>query len=254
MRISELIYSNMTGMKVSCMYTLIATVKPDTSFTVNIKALIVIYAQVGSLILPLCAFSVSNMHVKSLCVFLKVKWAEQQVVKQRKKRDIYSEPVDPKFAQQWYLVSCTPIHTRADVVSKSLLPQPNSLVHNEGVSLGSKKEGHVFCIMGLNTVQLKLNQCWLPSIQHMRNHMGRNLWTPDHNLTKRLWDDRGHGLHPKPVHPASVPDLTNAVGTEWKISTDMLQHRVKNLPKRLALGLTFLSGRCPQIYSRIVYE
>ncbi|XP_060797058.1 furin (paired basic amino acid cleaving enzyme) a [Neoarius graeffei] len=32
-----------------------------------------------------------------------VKWAEQQVVKRRKKRDIYSEPVDPKFAQQWYL-------------------------------------------------------------------------------------------------------------------------------------------------------
>uniref|UniRef100_W5U9N0 Furin-1 n=1 Tax=Ictalurus punctatus TaxID=7998 RepID=W5U9N0_ICTPU len=32
-----------------------------------------------------------------------VKWTEQQVVKPRKKRDIYSEPVDPKFAQQWYL-------------------------------------------------------------------------------------------------------------------------------------------------------
>uniref|UniRef100_A0A4W4G615 P/Homo B domain-containing protein n=1 Tax=Electrophorus electricus TaxID=8005 RepID=A0A4W4G615_ELEEL len=34
-----------------------------------------------------------------------VTWAEQQVVKQRKKRDIYSEPADPKFAEQWYLVS-----------------------------------------------------------------------------------------------------------------------------------------------------
>lgn len=32
-----------------------------------------------------------------------VSWAEQQVVKRRKKRDIYSEPIDPKFAQQWYL-------------------------------------------------------------------------------------------------------------------------------------------------------
>ncbi|KAK1798533.1 hypothetical protein P4O66_006827 [Electrophorus voltai] len=32
-----------------------------------------------------------------------VTWAEQQVVKQRKKRDIYSEPADPKFAEQWYL-------------------------------------------------------------------------------------------------------------------------------------------------------
>ncbi|XP_052006866.1 furin (paired basic amino acid cleaving enzyme) a [Xyrauchen texanus] len=32
-----------------------------------------------------------------------VMWAEQQVVKQRKKRDIYNELADPKFAQQWYL-------------------------------------------------------------------------------------------------------------------------------------------------------
>ncbi|XP_051947682.1 furin-1-like [Xyrauchen texanus] len=32
-----------------------------------------------------------------------VMWAEQQVVKQRKKRDIYNESDDPKFAQQWYL-------------------------------------------------------------------------------------------------------------------------------------------------------
>ncbi|XP_073692810.1 furin-like [Garra rufa] len=32
-----------------------------------------------------------------------VMWAEQQVVKRRTKRDIYYEPSDPKFAQQWYL-------------------------------------------------------------------------------------------------------------------------------------------------------
>ncbi|TRY92453.1 hypothetical protein DNTS_028160, partial [Danionella cerebrum] len=32
-----------------------------------------------------------------------VKWAEQQVAKRRKKRDIYYEPSDPKFEQQWYL-------------------------------------------------------------------------------------------------------------------------------------------------------
>uniref|UniRef100_A0AAY5ED52 P/Homo B domain-containing protein n=1 Tax=Electrophorus electricus TaxID=8005 RepID=A0AAY5ED52_ELEEL len=30
-------------------------------------------------------------------------WAEQQVAKRRRKRDIYSEPTDPKFPQQWYL-------------------------------------------------------------------------------------------------------------------------------------------------------
>uniref|UniRef100_A0A671UNM4 Furin (paired basic amino acid cleaving enzyme) a n=1 Tax=Sparus aurata TaxID=8175 RepID=A0A671UNM4_SPAAU len=33
----------------------------------------------------------------------KVTWAEQQVSKQRKKRDVYVEPYDPKFRDQWYL-------------------------------------------------------------------------------------------------------------------------------------------------------
>uniref|UniRef100_A0AAY4CEV3 P/Homo B domain-containing protein n=1 Tax=Denticeps clupeoides TaxID=299321 RepID=A0AAY4CEV3_9TELE len=34
-----------------------------------------------------------------------VTWLEQQVVKRRVKRDVYSEPTDPKFAQQWYLLN-----------------------------------------------------------------------------------------------------------------------------------------------------
>uniref|UniRef100_A0A7N8YL79 Furin (paired basic amino acid cleaving enzyme) a n=1 Tax=Mastacembelus armatus TaxID=205130 RepID=A0A7N8YL79_9TELE len=33
----------------------------------------------------------------------KVTWAEQQVSKQRKKRDVFVEPSDPKFRDQWYL-------------------------------------------------------------------------------------------------------------------------------------------------------
>lgn len=33
----------------------------------------------------------------------KVTWAEQQVVKRRKKRDVFEEPLDPKFRDQWYL-------------------------------------------------------------------------------------------------------------------------------------------------------
>nr|XP_023670000.1 furin-1-like isoform X1 [Paramormyrops kingsleyae]XP_023670001.1 furin-1-like isoform X1 [Paramormyrops kingsleyae]XP_023670002.1 furin-1-like isoform X1 [Paramormyrops kingsleyae]XP_023670003.1 furin-1-like isoform X1 [Paramormyrops kingsleyae]XP_023670004.1 furin-1-like isoform X1 [Paramormyrops kingsleyae]XP_023670005.1 furin-1-like isoform X1 [Paramormyrops kingsleyae]XP_023670007.1 furin-1-like isoform X1 [Paramormyrops kingsleyae]XP_023670008.1 furin-1-like isoform X1 [Paramormyrops len=32
-----------------------------------------------------------------------VVWVEQQVIKKRKKRDIYTELSDPKFSQQWYL-------------------------------------------------------------------------------------------------------------------------------------------------------
>ncbi|NXY50616.1 FURIN protein, partial [Ceuthmochares aereus] len=33
-----------------------------------------------------------------------VQWLEQQVAKRRTKRDIFMEPTDPKFPQQWYLV------------------------------------------------------------------------------------------------------------------------------------------------------
>uniref|UniRef100_A0A674MVN2 Furin (paired basic amino acid cleaving enzyme) b n=1 Tax=Takifugu rubripes TaxID=31033 RepID=A0A674MVN2_TAKRU len=33
----------------------------------------------------------------------KVLWAEQQVVKKRKKRDVYEDPTDPDFPKQWYL-------------------------------------------------------------------------------------------------------------------------------------------------------
>uniref|UniRef100_A0A8C9YB09 Furin (paired basic amino acid cleaving enzyme) a n=1 Tax=Sander lucioperca TaxID=283035 RepID=A0A8C9YB09_SANLU len=33
----------------------------------------------------------------------KVTWAEQQVSKRRKKRDVFVEPLDPKFRDQWYL-------------------------------------------------------------------------------------------------------------------------------------------------------
>lgn len=32
-----------------------------------------------------------------------VLWAEQQIAKRRRKRDIHMEPTDPKFPQQWYL-------------------------------------------------------------------------------------------------------------------------------------------------------
>ncbi|NXR76154.1 FURIN protein, partial [Pycnonotus jocosus] len=34
-----------------------------------------------------------------------VQWLEQQVAKRRSKRDVFMEPTDPKFPQQWYLVS-----------------------------------------------------------------------------------------------------------------------------------------------------
>lgn len=36
-----------------------------------------------------------------------VQWLEQQVAKRRTKRDLYQEPTDPKFPQQWYLSGVT---------------------------------------------------------------------------------------------------------------------------------------------------
>ncbi|XP_014405077.1 PREDICTED: furin [Myotis brandtii] len=36
-----------------------------------------------------------------------VQWLEQQVAKRRTKRDLYLEPTDPKFPQQWYLSGVT---------------------------------------------------------------------------------------------------------------------------------------------------
>lgn len=53
----------------------------------------------ASLFLPLCPHH----------LFLtpsQVLWLEQQVAKRRIKRDVYQEPTDPKFPQQWYLVCC----------------------------------------------------------------------------------------------------------------------------------------------------
>ncbi|XP_028647235.2 furin-1 [Erpetoichthys calabaricus] len=43
-----------------------------------------------------------SLHLK-LQLEPKVRWTEQQVIKKRKKRDLYIEPSDPKFSQQWYL-------------------------------------------------------------------------------------------------------------------------------------------------------
>uniref|UniRef100_A0A8C7XVH5 Furin (paired basic amino acid cleaving enzyme) b n=1 Tax=Oryzias sinensis TaxID=183150 RepID=A0A8C7XVH5_9TELE len=41
------------------------------------------------------------------CLCLYILWAEQQVVKKRKKRDIYEDPTDPDFPKQWYLSNPT---------------------------------------------------------------------------------------------------------------------------------------------------
>ncbi|MCI4392252.1 hypothetical protein PGIGA_G00143900 [Pangasianodon gigas] len=37
---------------------------------------------------------------------------------------------------------------------------------------------------------------------------------PDLNPTEHLWDELEHRLHPRPPHPTSEPDLTNALVAE----------------------------------------
>ncbi|MCI4392256.1 hypothetical protein PGIGA_G00143960, partial [Pangasianodon gigas] len=38
--------------------------------------------------------------------------------------------------------------------------------------------------------------------------------SPDLNPTEHLWDELEHRLNPRPPHPTSVPDLTNALVAE----------------------------------------
>uniref|UniRef100_A0A8C6WX26 Furin (paired basic amino acid cleaving enzyme) a n=1 Tax=Neogobius melanostomus TaxID=47308 RepID=A0A8C6WX26_9GOBI len=49
--------------------------------------------------------SLSEHRITQVCLEKdpQVSWAEQQVAKQRKKRDVYPNPTDPKFRDQWYL-------------------------------------------------------------------------------------------------------------------------------------------------------
>ncbi|XP_043980666.1 furin (paired basic amino acid cleaving enzyme) b [Gambusia affinis] len=48
----------------------------------------------------------TGMHIR-LRKEPQVLWAEQQVVKRRKKRDIFEDPTDPDFSKQWYLSNPT---------------------------------------------------------------------------------------------------------------------------------------------------
>ncbi|MCI4392463.1 hypothetical protein PGIGA_G00146260 [Pangasianodon gigas] len=56
----------------------------------------------------------------------------------------------------------------------------------------------------------------------------------DLNPTEHLWDELEHRLHPRPPRPTSVPDLTNALVSEWtQIPTATLQNLVESLPRKV---------------------
>lgn len=58
-------------------------------------------------------------------------------------------------------------------------------------------------------------------------------------FTKCLWDELRHWLHPRPPRPTSVPDLTNALVTEWtQVPAATLHNLVGSLPRRLEVTIT----------------
>lgn len=67
-----------------------------------------------------------------------VQWLEQQVAKRRSKRDLFREPTDPKFPQQWYLVRDFPSHP---VLSPDSLPCQSSGSHWQRLKRPWGREG-----------------------------------------------------------------------------------------------------------------
>ena len=70
--------------------------------------------------------------------------------------------------------------------------------------------------------------------------------SPDLNPIKRLWDELERGPPARPNRPTSVPDLTNALVTEWKqVPIAMFQHLVENLPRRVEAVIAARGGPTP---------
>ena len=58
--------------------------------------------------------------------------------------------------------------------------------------------------------------------------------SPDLKPIEHLWDELERRLRARPNRPTSVPNLTNALVTEWKqVLIAMIQHLVESLPRRV---------------------
>jgi hypothetical protein len=56
---------------------------------------------------------------------------------------------------------------------------------------------------------------------------------PELNHIKHPWDELERRLRVRPNYPTLVPNITNALVTEWKqVSAAMFQHVVERLPRR----------------------
>ena len=71
--------------------------------------------------------------------------------------------------------------------------------------------------------------------------------SPDLNPIEHLWDELERQLRARPTRPTSVPNLTNALVTEWKqIRAAMFQHLVESLPRRVEAVIAAKGG--PTLY------
>ncbi|NXF91943.1 FURIN protein, partial [Eubucco bourcierii] len=86
-----------------------------------------------------------------------VRWLEQQVAKRRTKRDVFIEPTDPKFPQQWYLAGRTLGTPCCSASNKArlLLPwflltvqhKPEGPECAPGLGAGLHRQGHPPCVL-----------------------------------------------------------------------------------------------------------
>ena len=58
--------------------------------------------------------------------------------------------------------------------------------------------------------------------------------SPDLSPIEHLWDELERRLRARPYRPTLVPNLTNALVSEWKqVPAAMFQHLVESLPRRV---------------------
>ena len=70
--------------------------------------------------------------------------------------------------------------------------------------------------------------------------------SPDLNPIEHLWDELECRLRARPIHPTSVPDLTNALVAEWKqVPAATFQHLQESLPRRVVSLIAAKGGPTP---------
>ena len=68
----------------------------------------------------------------------------------------------------------------------------------------------------------------------------------DLNPIEHLWNELECRLRASPNHSTSVPDLTNALMTEWKhVPAAMFRHLVESLPRRVKAVIAAKGGPTP---------